>query len=101
MLVPDGKVQGSVFRSRYSGPPSVFRPDFRRRWNHGFSRIGFDDGAFGRAIHQTDRALWIDAALVDFQKMLRRRGDDNGIDIDLAAHDITHAAFGAFLVIDF
>jgi hypothetical protein len=33
--------------------------------------------------------------------MLRRRGDDNGVDIDLAAHDIAHAAFGAFFVIDF
>jgi hypothetical protein len=79
----------------------VFRPDLRWRWNHGFTRITLDDGAFGRAVHQTDGALWIDAAPVDFQKMLRRRRNDNGVDIDFAAHDIAHAAFGAFFVIDF
>jgi hypothetical protein len=33
--------------------------------------------------------------------MLGRSGNDNGVDVDLPAHDITHAAFGAFFVVDF
>ena len=87
--------------SRDSGPPEVIRPDFRRRRNQRSPRIGLHDGAFRRAIHQADRALRINAAPVDFQPVLGSGRDHDGVEIDLAANDVTHTAFGAFDVVDF
>ena len=78
----------------------IFRPDFRGRRHHGAAGGGLDDGAFGRAIHQTDCAAGIGAAFVDLEKMLRSRRDDLGVDLDLAADDVAHAAFGAFPMVD-
>ena len=78
----------------------MLRPDFRRRRNHRAAGFGFDNGAFGWTVHQTHGALRIGATLVDLQKMLRCRRDDHGVDVDLAADHVTHAALGALIVGD-
>jgi hypothetical protein len=82
-------------------PSSVLGPNFRWWGNHRSAGVGFDDGTFSRTVHQTDGAFGINAPLVDLQKMLRRRRDYHGVDVDFAANHITHAALGAFIVGDF
>ena len=93
------KVQGFK-SSRLSRPAFVFRPHFRWRRYHGAAGGGLDDGAFRRAVHQAHGTAGIGAALVDLQKMLRCRCDNDCVDFNFAAGDIAHAAFGTFTMID-